>query len=177
MGRKNKRRSNIYKKMNTPNTQEIYNDLAKYKKLKDQGFNFSSLLVKDAGHKGLGVFTTQDIQENDVIEFCHSLILDYPAKYVTDKNIMRYAYSLNCSCDDCKKHGQKLMIPFGYGAIYNSAEKEEEKNCDWYILSKSNVIIYKATRNIKAGEEILLWFGDKYYNAWCKKYVPKVNVN
>ena len=42
---------------------------------------------------------------------------------------------------------------------------------------KKIVIIYKATRNIKAGEEILLWFGDKYYNAWCKKYVPKVNVN
>lgn len=163
--------------MYSPNPQEIYDDSIKYKSSKDKGFNFPNLVVKDAGYKGLGVFAAQDIKENDIVEFCHSLLLDYPFKYTTDKSIIRYAYSLNCSCDDCKKHGQKLMIPFGYGAIYNSADKEEEKNCNFYILSKDKVIVYKAIRDIKAGEEILLWFGEKYYNAWCKNYIPKVNVN
>jgi hypothetical protein len=163
--------------MYNPNPQENYNDLVKYKKLKDQGFNFPNLLIKNAGYKGLGVFTTQDIKENSIVEFSHAVMLNNPSNYTTDQSIRRYAYTLNCSCEDCKKHGQKLMIPFGYGAIYNSADKQEEKNCDFYILSKEKVFVYRASRDIKAGEEILLWFGEKYYNAWCKKYIPEVNVN
>lgn len=161
--------------MNDLNTQEVYNNLVKYKKLKEHGFNFPYLQVKNAGNKGLGVFVTEDIRENEVIEFCHCLVLEYPQKYTTDKNILEYVYKTNCSCDDCKRHGQKLLIPFGYGGIYNSAETEEDANCKWYTMMKDKVIIYKASRNILAGEEILLWFGQKYYDYWCKKNMPNMN--
>jgi hypothetical protein len=163
--------------MNNPTPQERFDDIKNYDNLKNKGFNFPYLQVKNASYKGLGVFTTEDIKENQIVEFCHCLVLGYPQKYTTDKKILEYTYRTNCSCDDCKKHGQKLLIPFGYGSIYNSAETKEDANCHWYIMFKNKVIIYKALRNIKAGEEILPWFGENYYNFWCKKNKSNINVN
>ena len=80
--------------MINPDVQERYKDITEYEKLKNKGFNFPYLQVKKAGYKGLGVFTTQDINQGSIIEFCHCLVLDYPQKYVNDKGICMIAFLL-----------------------------------------------------------------------------------
>ena len=49
---------------------------------------------------------------------------------------------------------QKVALPLGYAAIYNSANLPQEANADWYTNEITNLFEFKAIRDIKAGEEL-----------------------
>ena len=118
---------------------------------------------------GLGVFAKTDFAVHDIIEFCHSVVLDWRSRYVQIPKIKQYAYNHTCNCEDCKKHGGYVVIPMGYGMIYNSANSDEEKNARFTVLSALNLVAFSAIKEIKAGEEILTWWGQSYFDSWCKK--------
>ena len=141
-------------------------------KLKKGGYFTPHLRVMEAGVKGLGVFANQDIAENAPIEFCHSVVMEFRNKYQHDPEFRRYSYWANCECEECKRHGSQAVVPLGNGCIYNTAETKEEANCRYLVIAREKLVVFFAIKPIKAGEEILTWWGQGYYNRYCKASSP-----
>jgi hypothetical protein len=142
--------------------------IVEYQKLRTTGFRPGNIDVREAGTKGLGVFATDSFRAGNAIEYCHAILLGFRNRYTHDPSLKQYAYWLNCSCKECKTHGVQGMIPLGFGAIYNSAESEQEANASHRMFAKERLIVFVAKRDILAGEEILTWWGQKYFDSWCK---------
>lgn len=128
-----------------------------WQEAKKNGHSNSHLYIKQADHKGLGVFTSKDIKAGEVIEYCHCLPIETPGKWIVDKGIKNYSY---WSSD-------KGFVALGFGSIYNSAERNHLKNASYFIFEEDRLIVYVAQKNIKKDEEILTWFGDGFYDYWC----------
>lgn len=153
------------------------NLVEKYSEVKNSGY-LPSVSLKGAGHKGMGVFASKDFEKEEAIEFCHCMIFDWPAKYQRDSTISRYSYSVSCHCNpgptrppcllNCPANGTRYILPLGYGAIYNCADKQEEANASFAIIPDQLLMVFGATKQIKKGEEIVTWWGQGYYDAWCK---------
>ena len=144
--------------------------VAEWEKLKVQGSRNEHLEIKESPGKGMGVFALRDIAEDEAIEYCHAIVLDWRRKYIGDSQIRRYSWwSGCCPCDECKTHGDRAVIALGYGAIYNSADREEEANAAHHIYANEALIVFTAKRAIKVGEEMLVWYGQGYLNYWCSK--------
>lgn len=135
-----------------------------------KGISIPHLEIKASSipNAGLGVFAKKDFETEEIIEFCHSVVLDWRMKYQADPKIKQYAYGANCGCNECKIHGQQVIIPSGFGLIYNSANSLEERNCGFTSISSSKLMVFFAVKPITAGEEILTWWGQNYYDKWCK---------
>jgi len=128
----------------------------------------SYLFIKETETRGLGVFSKKDFEKDEVIENCHSIILNWRRKYHNDRSIFQYAYWHNCPCQDCSRDGPIGLIPLGFGCVYNCSESESERNTNFKINLNAKIITFMASKKIKAGEEILTWWGQDYYNSWCK---------
>ena len=120
----------------------------------------------------MGVFAKKDFNKGDIVEYCHSMLYDWREKYIHDRTIIEYAYRHWCDCTDCRNHGGLKITPFGFGSIYNSSETKETANIIHWIFPSHRLMAYEALREIKKGEELVSWFGEKYYNDHCK---PKVD--
>ena len=147
------------------NKEEVHKNLTE---IKNRGFSHENLYIKEVQGKGLGVFSKTDIPSGEIVEMCHAIVFDWRAKYHKDPSISQYAYWDNCQCDECKRHGKLGMILLGNGSVYNSAPRKEEKNVDFIIYAKSKMGMFVSQKDIKAHEEILTWWGEGYYNNWCK---------
>ncbi|NBS87768.1 MAG: SET domain-containing protein-lysine N-methyltransferase [Verrucomicrobia bacterium] len=137
-------------------------------KLKAEGFFTPHLRVKEAGAKGLGVFADQDIEAGKPIEFCHSIVMEHRNRYQHDPEFRRYSYWASCECEECKKHGSQAVLPLGNGCIYNSADQQDLANCAYKVIPSLRLVIFFATKPIQRGEEILTWWGQGYYDRYCK---------
>ena len=144
-------------------------------KLKAEGFSTPHLRVKEAGNKGLGVFADQDIEQGKPIEFCHAIVMEHRNKYQHDPEFRRYSYWANCECADCKKHGAQAVLPLGNGCIYNCANSKEESNCAYRVVANQRLVVFFSVKPIKAGEEILTWWGDGYFKRYCRISSPPDN--
>ncbi len=142
--------------------------LLAYEQIRKSGLAPARLTVREAGTRGLGVFATTSILAREVIEYCHSILLGFRNRYTHDPSLKQYAYWLNCTCKECKAHGVQGMIPLGFGSIYNSADSEQEANAAHKMFASERLVVFVAKRDIQPGEEILTWWGQKYYDNWCK---------
>lgn len=144
-----------------------------YENRKKNGFSSENFLIKNAGKnpngidKGLGVFSKKQFEKYELIDISHAIQLEWSLKYHHDKSVRRYTYWVKCECNNCKIHGQKGYLALGIGSIINSAESQDLSNCDHYIDSNLNVVFFIANTIIFPGEEILTWWSQPYYNAWC----------
>jgi len=145
---------------------EIYQEL-----ISTKGINNEHLYVKKSSIRngGLGVFSKKDLYPQDPIEYCHSIVLNWRASYPLEPNMGKYVYSFVCDCHDCSKYGKKLLLPLGYGSIYNTSLRPEEANAEWYINLNLSLQIFVCKKFIKAGEEILVYYGDNYIKAFDLK--------
>ena len=126
----------------------------------------SSIYITSAGHKGMGVFAKCNIKQSEPIEYCHSLVLNDRFFEVKDSKIRQYAYS---AYDEFSiSLGNKCIMPFGFGEIYNSAESKEEANAKFRVYIDEELIVFRAKKDIEKDSEILVWWGDSYYNEWIK---------
>lgn len=143
-------------------------DVETWREMMVSGYVNPSLGVKRSGLKGLGVFALADIASGDDIEFCHAIVMAHRMKYVSDPQLKRYTYWANCPCQECKNHGSQAVLPLGYGCIYNSADSQDEANAEFRVNAQHGFIVFRARKHINAGDEILTWWGQGYYDTYCK---------
>jgi SET domain-containing protein len=112
-----------------------------------------NLFVANAGHKGRGVFTSKVLNKGDVIEICHVIEMNYKDHQKLVGHIMEnYTFNWNT-------RKRSVAIVLGFGSLYNHSSRP---NADYIKKLKDNVMIYKAMRRIKAGEEITIDYGDMH---------------
>ena len=109
-----------------------------------------------------GVFATEDIESEEIIETCPMVPLEHRIKYHNDPQLYRYLYTHKCPCLDCDKHGGIFLMVLGYGMIYNH---QDTPNTIWNFRYKDKVAEVIASRPIKKGEEIFVSYGENYFNG------------
>lgn len=112
--------------------------------------------VKKSSIHGLGVFATDRIESNEIIEECPILLL--PTKRgELNYTLIDYTFQWPRSLD-----WTNHAIALGYGSLYNHSNNP---NSDWFSDEDKNVFKFVALREIYKGEEITIYYGgDEYWN-------------
>lgn len=141
---------------------------AKAERIQRDFYNSSGLelYIDDSQIKGggLGVYTDQDIPENtiideyrgDKIESFEPIDNDYYYEIIQpNKEINQLGLGVDASA-----------LPRCYMAMINDAsfEKELENNCEFQDDIEKKTVYVVTMRDIKAGEELFVSYGDGYWN-------------
>ena len=102
---------------------------------------------------GWGVFACEDISSGEIVEECPVIIMDEKFDELP-REIKKYAFSW--------KFGiiQKPCIVMGYGGVYNHSDNN---NLEYYSDTVKGVMVYKASRDIKVGDELFVNYGQEYF--------------
>ena len=102
--------------------------------------------IKKTKNKGLGVYALKDFKKGEIIETCPVLTFTPTDRKNLEKTpLSHYIYPWRST------RGASLSL--GFGSIYNHSF---EPNADWKQNFKTNSMVYRAVRDIKKGEEILI---------------------
>ena len=106
-----------------------------------------NLIVKKSSIHGYGVFAGENIKSDEIIEECHTIILS-----------VQYADIENYTFDG----DGKSAIVLGYGSIYNHSK---ERNAVYEYDKEKSVMVFRASKPIKKGEEIFISYGDNWFSS------------
>jgi uncharacterized protein len=107
----------------------------------------SGLFVAPSLLGGRGVFTTESIEENSLIEICPVLVIPRQDVAVIHKTILHDYYFLWGEGED------QAAIALGYGSLYNH---ETIANATYEMDFDGECIEIYAVRAIQPGEEITI---------------------
>lgn len=115
----------------------------------------SNILYKNPGIEirrspkdGWGVFARRNIKENSILEES-PLVLVHKEKILDVHEFYRYCYDF----DD-----EVAMLGLGYAGLYNHSS---DPNVEWVKDSVNMVMKHFTTRDIKAGEELFIDYGEE----------------
>jgi len=123
--------------------------------MKQKLYLSNKLEIRKSKLHGWGVFATQDISNNEVIE--ESLTI--PILEEISDDLKRYRYVFD----------NKQYFGLGFSSIYNSAKSEEKSNLKKELVD--DMIVFTTIKEIKKDEELLLHYYDSvlYYMLKVKK--------
>jgi len=130
----------------------------------------SKIVIKKSPLHGYGVFATEDIWKNEIIEEApyvmttirRGVLCEECANNIVD--VARFCLTYPCTCETCKELGRLMLLVAGHFMQYNCCEHENERTIKYHYNSKSNIITAIAANDIKRGEELLAWYGEGYYS-------------
>jgi len=103
-----------------------------------------TITIKKTSKRGLGVFALKDFKAGEIVESAPVLIFTPKDRKNLEKTpLSHYVYPW--------KSTRGAALAFGYGSIYNHSYSP---NADWKQNFKTQSMVYRALRPIKAGEEI-----------------------
>ena len=105
-----------------------------------------SVVVKNTGTKGRGVFAQKDFDAGEIIETCPVVYLSPKERTHCERTILAY-YLYPWTSTRCG------VMVLGYGSIYNHSFTP---NAEWQQDFKAKTMIYRASQAIKKDEEILV---------------------
>ncbi|MBS1599191.1 MAG: SET domain-containing protein-lysine N-methyltransferase [Bacteroidetes bacterium] len=115
----------------------------------------SFVFIDDTENKGRGVFTSQDIQKNSVIEISPVIVMNSKDRKLLDQTLLHdYIFEWGYNQDQC-------CMALGYVAVYNHSY---ESNCEYEMNYDEDVITVKAIRFIKSGEELSINYNGDWNN-------------
>lgn len=124
--------------------------------------NPSKIIIRLSELHGRGVFATKDIEVDEIIERCPLVPLGFRSRYHSDPQLYRYLYSQPlCPCTECQNHGFIFHMVLGYGMIYNH---QDSPNAIWKFNWEHSYADIIANKDIKAGSEIFVSYGSKYFH-------------
>jgi len=99
--------------------------------------------------KGRGVVATQNIKKNELIEYCPVVFLSDEEAKLFKKNttVLHFYYMWQYAIG-------KYCIMMGYGSLYNHSSNPNA-DVDYDTKKIKDYLVFKATKNIKRGEEIV----------------------
>tara|TARA_Y100000361_G_C10962136_1_gene239390 strand:- start:122 stop:565 length:444 start_codon:yes stop_codon:yes gene_type:complete len=141
--------------------------------MKDKLFLNTSLEVRQSPIEGRGVFCTQDIRKDEVIEEAHIILLENNKWEECDKELGRFVLPWVELREDwkdfCEEHGgiaafhaTRPVAVLGFGMIYNHADNN---NIDYYVDKNRFLCSFKSNRDIEAGSELTIHYGDDYFKV------------
>lgn len=148
--------------MSSPDLSKLNKPVPHYERVKDNAYATpTKITVRLSDPRlGLGVFATEDIFPNEVIERTPVIQTGWRSKYIGDPMMHRMSWSDGCTCAKCAEHGNWMYLPLGYGALYNH---QENHNAQMHIDFEHLVGDIIATKFIRADSEIFISYGDRYF--------------
>jgi SET domain-containing protein len=118
---------------------------------------------------GLGLFTDSLIKKGQkVVEYLGEIITWPEAEKRDTAGKGGYVYYITEKfCIDAYKHPEHLAR-YANDARGIGRRKGIRNNCIYESRGKRGYIV--ATRNIKPGEEIFVWYGTDYWKPWLETY-------
>jgi hypothetical protein len=120
-----------------------------------------SIYIAESEERGRGVFTSEDIDNEDIIEICPLIIILKEQIPFLDKTTLYDYYFL--MPDD----SENACLPLGYGMLYNH---NPEPNAEVVFDLANNYIQIHCIHPIAAGEEIFI----NYQNVEAEDEKPKL---
>lgn len=117
----------------------------------------NKVVVKKSPIHGYGVFAEKNLEPNEIIEECHTLLSD-----TFKDEFSRYYFA---AADE------KNALPLGFGCIYNHSD---QPNATYQYDPELQLMIFKAVRFIHRGEEIFTSYGKNWFDGrkLQKKEIP-----
>lgn len=117
----------------------------------------NKIFIKASPIHGLGVFASEEIKSNEIIEICPIIDMGM-LKGESSHILIDYRFNWPQGTLDFEKQ----VVCSGYGMLYNHSENA---NASWRSNLELNCFEFYATRTIIAEEEIFVWYGDiNYWN-------------
>ena len=114
------------------------------------------LFVQPAGDMGLGVFTSETIGANIIIEVSPVLIMSGEERKLLDQTALHdYIFEWGDGSAQC-------IVAWGYASLYNHAY---ESNCEYEMDYKAGLISIKTIRPIGSGEQLFVNYNGTYNNT------------
>ena len=111
------------------------------------------LFVAPAKNKGRGVFTSEAIAADTIIEIAPVIVMSQEERTFLDKTLLHdYIFEWGNAKDQC-------CMALGYVPLYNHSY---EANCDYEMDFDNKMISIKTMRDISAGEELMI----NYNGTW-----------
>ena len=129
------------------------------------------LIVRKSPLNGYGVFASDDIYEEEVIEQAIFSMTQYRARDLIHPELRQLCYTFPCNCDTCKYRGRNFVLANGYVNLYNSSDSNETSNVKFTWDKDNRIITVIARRDIMKDEEILHYYGDSYTKDMLDKPV------
>ncbi len=105
----------------------------------------TSLFIGPSDLHDRGVFTTEGIRKDSLIEICAVIVIPEEELELLKKTVL-YNYYF-----DWHKNGEDAAIVLGYGSLYNH---DYQPNTEYALNYEANSIEIYALRDIEAGEEL-----------------------
>jgi uncharacterized protein len=114
------------------------------------------LFIEQSAGKGRGVFTSEDISANVVVEISPVIVMSHEERQLLDKTLLHdYIFEWGAETDQC-------CMALGYVPVYNHSYAS---NCEYEMDFAKEIIKIKTVRKILAGEELLI----NYNGDWDDK--------
>lgn len=123
------------------------------------------LHIEDTGARGRGVYTSEQIAANTVIEISPVIVMNATDRVHLDKTLLHdYIFVWGAKQDKC-------CMALGLVPMYNH---NYHSNCEYFMDFEEKTIMIKTVRKIKKGEELTInyngdfndksrvWFDDKH---------------
>jgi len=101
---------------------------------------------------GRGMFAREFIPSGTIIEIAP--LIPFTRTHVDNESVIRNY--------DITYKGGKTAIMLGYASIYNH---RDDNNAFWYFDDHEDIIYIKSLRDIRAGEEVFVSYGQDYWAA------------
>jgi uncharacterized protein len=115
-----------------------------------------TLFVAPAGDMGRGVFCSEPIEKNTIVEESPVIVMSGPERTLLDQTLLHdYIFEWGKNKDQC-------CMALGYVPLYNHSYRA---NCEYEMDFENQVIRIKSVRFIKAGEELCINYNGDWNNS------------
>jgi SET domain-containing protein len=106
-----------------------------------------ALYVEKTAEKGKGVFTSQPIEADEIIELSPVVVMPLKDRSLLDQTLLHdYIFEWGHSKDKC-------AMALGFIPMYNHSYMS---NCEYFMDYEEDTIFVKTVRKIEAGEELTI---------------------
>ncbi|HXB07860.1 MAG TPA: SET domain-containing protein [Puia sp.] len=115
-----------------------------------------TLFIAPTEDRGRGVFTSEDIAKDTIIEVSPVIVMSGEDRKLLDQTLLHdYIFEWGDRREGC-------CMALGYIPLYNHSYKS---NCEYEMDFPEQMITIKSVRFIKAGEEIFINYNGDWNNA------------
>ena len=105
------------------------------------------LFIVESAGKGRGVFTSEIILADTVIEIAPVIVMPAADRLLLDKTLLHdYIFEWGTDKTEC-------CMALGFVPIYNHSY---DSNCEYFMDYSNDTIMLKTVKDIQQGEEILI---------------------
>jgi uncharacterized protein len=105
------------------------------------------LIIEQTTAMGKGVFTTERISKDTVVEFAPVIVMNKQDRVYLDKTLLHnYIFEWGKNNDQC-------CLALGYVSMYNHSYTS---NCEYIMDFEKELMFIQTVRTIKKGEELTI---------------------